>query len=75
MRDGEWKLIELYEFGQVELYYLREDVGERVDLSKKRPQTTRRLRQLLREWQSRMGASKLQANPNYVPVRKLTKPK
>ena len=70
VRDGDWKLIELYEFDEVELYNLKDDLGERVELSKKHPQTTRRLRQLLREWQEGMGASKLQPNPDYRPTKR-----
>mgnify|MGYP003328254137 FL=1 len=56
IRDGDWKLIEFYHYGKVELYNLSEDLGEANDLAAKLPERTRVLRQKLKDWQRDMGA-------------------
>ncbi|MEZ6062042.1 MAG: sulfatase [Planctomycetaceae bacterium] len=65
MRDGDWKLIELYEFDRAELYNLRGDVGERNDLSESHPEKLSELRGRLQQWQSQMQARMPQPNPSY----------
>jgi arylsulfatase A-like enzyme len=67
IRDGDWKLIEFYEFDEVELYNLQDDLGESNDLSKTHPQKMAELRGKLRDWQTRMGAKMPVANPAYDP--------
>lgn len=57
IRDGDWKLIEFYEYDTVELYNLRTDVGEQNDLSKTEPAKTKALREKLRSWQTEMNAT------------------
>jgi arylsulfatase A-like enzyme len=69
IRDGDWKLIEFYEFDQVELYNLRDDVGELHDLSVAQPQKTAELRSRLRAWQTAMHAKMPQPNPRFAPNR------
>ena len=54
--DGDWKLIEFYETGDVELYNLRDDIGERNNLAASDPQRTAELRQKLSDWQTEMQA-------------------
>jgi arylsulfatase A-like enzyme len=56
IRDGDWKLIEFYHWGEVELYDLKSDPGEREDLSERNPDKTRQLLDKLHTWQKRMGA-------------------
>ena len=56
IRDGRWKLIEFYEYDEVELYDLQNDIGEQDDLSEKMPKKVAELRQRLSEWQTRMNA-------------------
>jgi arylsulfatase A-like enzyme len=56
LRDGDWKLIEFYEFDQVELYNLRNDPGEQANLSDRLPEKASALRQKLRDWQQQMNA-------------------
>lgn len=65
VRQGDWKLIEFYEFDDVELYHLANDPGEQHDLSEQEPERTRRLRKLLRDWQTSMHAKMPQPNPDY----------
>ena len=67
IRDGDWKLIELYEFNETQLFHLREDIGETTDLSKTHPQKTAELQQKLKTWQSTLHAQMPQPNPAYDP--------
>ena len=56
IRDGDWKLIEFYHYGKVELYNLKDDLGEAKDLAARFPGRTKELRQRLRVWQEETGA-------------------
>jgi arylsulfatase A-like enzyme len=56
VRSGDWKLIEWYEDGKVELFNLREDLGETKNLSKERPDKTTELKRMLEEWRKSVGA-------------------
>jgi arylsulfatase A-like enzyme len=49
VRQGDWKL--LVDAGDVLLFNLRSDIGERNDLAKERPDIARRLRPLITEWE------------------------
>ena len=50
MRLGDWKLHEFFEDGAVELYNLREDIGETTDLQSRFPATRAELLDRLRGW-------------------------
>lgn len=65
MRDGRWKLIELYEFDEVELYDLQADPGEQQDLSDTHPERLATMRKQLRDWQSNMQAMMPQPDPKW----------
>jgi arylsulfatase A-like enzyme len=67
VRAGDYKLIEFFEDGSVELYNLREDIGEDHDLSEEEPEVTARLRGMLSTWRARVEAKIPQPNPEYVP--------
>ena len=67
IRAGDWKLIEFYEDMHVELYNLREDLGEKNDLASKMPQKARQLRDRLHTWRTAVGAQMPSANPAYDP--------
>jgi len=56
VRRGDWKLIEFFEDGRVELYNLADDLGETNDLAAARPQKTEELKDLLHEWQRDVNA-------------------
>ncbi len=56
VRDGDWKLIEFYEDGHVELYNLREDPGERHNLADANPERRDELLKRLRDWRESVGA-------------------
>jgi arylsulfatase A-like enzyme len=50
VRQGNFKLIEFYDDGTIELYNLKEDLGETTNLSGKLPAQRDRLLGLLRDW-------------------------
>ena len=56
VRDGQYKLIEWYDDSSFELYDLAADIGEKKDLSKKRPQKAAELLGKLRAWRKSSGA-------------------
>ena len=56
VRDGDFKLIEWYEDGRLELYNLRDDLGEQNNLATAMPQKARELQKMLAEWRQSVGA-------------------
>lgn len=55
-RHGDWKLVEYYEDGRQELYNLRDDMREAIDLSEVRPEIVKDLHQRLVAWRSEVQA-------------------
>lgn len=56
IRDGDWKLITLYHYNDVELYNLADDPGERNDLSHELPGKVADLQGKLSAWQRKNNA-------------------
>ncbi|MCH8193364.1 MAG: sulfatase [Planctomycetes bacterium] len=56
IRIGDYKLIERYEDGSVELYHLSKDIGEQEDLSKQKPDLAREMKAQLDRWLRETGA-------------------
>src|SRR5690606_24694560 len=56
VRQGKWKLHEYFEDGTLELYDLEEDLGETNNLAENRPEITKSLHQILKNWQMAMKA-------------------
>lgn len=54
VRSGNYKLIHFFEKDKIELYNLKEDVGELNDLSKKELAKTAQMLQLLKDWKKEM---------------------
>lgn len=65
VRLGDYKLIEFYEDHRVELYNLRDDLGEKKDLSGAMPEKAAELRRMLHEWRNEVGAAMPTPNPNH----------
>jgi arylsulfatase A len=65
IRCGNFKLIERYESGTVELYNLADDISETRDLALALPEKARQLRNRLHQWQKSVHANMPQANPNF----------
>ncbi len=66
VRDGDWKLIEWDEDGRIELYNLREDIGEKHNLADKHPDRASQLHNLLKNWRNEVQATRPSPNPAYV---------
>ena len=69
IRRGNWKLIEFFETGELELYNLREELAEKTNLVSQDPQRAEELRSALVAWRAKVGARMPQPNPNYDPDR------
>jgi arylsulfatase A-like enzyme len=67
VRRGDWKLIEFLEDRHIELYNLREDVGEERDLAGEKPEIAEALRAKLAEWLVKAGAKIPEPNPDWPP--------
>ncbi|TKJ38215.1 MAG: aryl-sulfate sulfohydrolase [Planctomycetes bacterium B3_Pla] len=68
VRQGEWKLLEFFENGRLELYNLERDIGEKNDLARILPEKTKELHNLLRNWRKSVNATvPTQLNPKYEP--------
>lgn len=65
VRAGDWKLIERYETGELELYNLRDDIGERRNVAAEQPETAQRLQGMLAAWRADVGATMPPRNPRY----------
>jgi len=65
VRDGNWKLIEFFEDGHVELYNLAEDEGEDHDLAGRYPEKTAELQNRIHEWEQEVIARRPAPNPDY----------
>ena len=66
VRSGDWKLIEFYENGKIELYNLKKDIGETNDLSEKYPEKKNELYKLLDDWRKETNAPiPTETNPEF----------
>jgi arylsulfatase A-like enzyme len=62
IRDGDWKLIEWYEDGSLELYNIPQDIGEKHNLVSEQPDKVKELHAKLIAWRKEVGA--LMPTPN-----------
>jgi len=68
VRLGDWKLIEYFEDSAIELYNLKDDVGETKDLFRARPDKAKELHKILVDWRRAVGAPvPTERNPEYDP--------
>ena len=67
IRAGDFKLIEFFDDMRVELYNLREDIGEQRNLAAEMPAKVDELRVRLRAWRKEVGAQMPSRNLNYDP--------
>ena len=56
IRNGQYKLIEYYENGTIQLFELEDDIGEQNDLAKSQPEIARGLKQMLHSWRDQVEA-------------------
>ncbi len=64
-RVGDWKLLEYHEDSRVELYNLKEDVGEAKDLAAKMSAKADELLRGLRAWRKGVNAQMPTPNPEF----------
>jgi arylsulfatase A-like enzyme len=67
IREGDYKLIEYFETGELELYKLREDPGEAYNLAAENPSKARELQEKLRKWRVENEAQMPSPNPDFDP--------
>jgi arylsulfatase A len=65
VRSGDWRLIEFHEDGHLELYNLREDLGEKKNLAGSNAKKAALLLADLRSWRKRVGAQMYTPNPDF----------
>lgn len=65
IRQGDYKLIEHYEDGKLELFNLRNDLGETRNLAAADPKRTAAMQQKLHGWQKGVNAAMPLPNPQY----------
>jgi arylsulfatase A-like enzyme len=67
IREGDWKLIEFFEEGTRELFNLKKDPNEKINLAQKNPEKAQDLLKKLVTWRGSVGAQMPTKNPNYDP--------
>ena len=67
IRDGNWKLIEYFEDGEVELYDLASDRGEQRNVAALQPRQAKMLQEQLVEWRNRLDAPL--PKPKVIPTK------
>ena len=67
IRSGDYKLLEYFENGTVQLFNLRDDIGEHKDLAEIEPERAAELREKLHAWREAVSANMMSPNPTYEP--------
>jgi len=67
IRSGDWKLIEFFEDGKLELYHLGDDSNEIVNRAQQNPEKAQELLRQLKAWRTSVDAQKMTPNPDYDP--------
>jgi arylsulfatase A-like enzyme len=68
IRMGDWKLIEYFEDGGLELFNLRDDLSEQNNLAEQRPEIVRELHDAMKAWRKDVKAPiPTTPNPRYEP--------
>jgi len=69
IRRGQWKLIEYFEDGHLELYNLADDMGEKNNLARSRVQIADQLHAQLTQWRKSVNAPvPTKRNPQFDPT-------
>jgi uncharacterized sulfatase len=69
IRAGDWKLIEFFGDGSLELYDLATDIREADNVAEEHPELAGALRERLAGWREDVGARMPTKNPKYDPAR------
>ena len=75
VRDGDWKLIEWFEDGSLELFNLRDDLSEKKSLTTAEPAKAKEMQARLAKWRTEMNALMPKPNPDWTGVEEKQLPK
>ncbi len=68
IRFGDWKLIQYFENNDIELYNLKDDIGEKNNLAESNPEKRNELLSMLEKWRDETNAPvPTELNPEYGP--------
>ena len=56
IRDGDYKLLDYFENGTVQLFNLKGDIGEQDDLASREPERAAAMHAKLKAWRKEVGA-------------------
>ena len=66
VRKGDFKLMEFFEDGHLELYDLKNDIGEQYNVVNQYPEKTKELMELMTNWRTDLNVPyPLEPNPGY----------
>ena len=69
IRMGDWKLIEYFENGALELYNLADDIGEEQNLTKREAKRTAEMHSIMKAWRRATNAPvPTEMNPEFDPA-------
>jgi arylsulfatase A-like enzyme len=68
IRSGDYKLLEYFENGTVQLFNLRTDPGEQHDLARLEPKRAAALKEMLQKWRKSVDAQMIEPNPGYSGI-------
>jgi arylsulfatase A len=68
IRSGDFKLLEYFENGTIQLFNLRDDPAEQHDLADALPEIAARLSAMLHVWRQQNSAQMMEKNPDYEPA-------
>lgn len=68
IREGDFKLIEFYEDGRLELFNLKNDAGERNNLAGQMKDRATKMQAKLDLWRRQTGAAMMLPNPDFTKV-------
>jgi arylsulfatase A-like enzyme len=66
IRAGDYKLLEYFENGTVQLFNLRNDPGEQHDLAGAEPERAAKLKAMLHTWRKNVNTQMMPPNPVYA---------
>ena len=68
IRAGNYKLLQYFENNTLQLFNLKEDIGEQNDLAKTNPEKAQELAALLHAWREAVDAQMPSLNPDYIEI-------
>ncbi len=68
IQSGDWKLMEFFEDHRLELYNLRDDLGEQHNLAAEKPEKTKELHAKMLAWRQSVGAQMPAPNTDIKPT-------